>query len=397
MTRILNRLAASAALCIAATASAQWVQETVTVGANPGGAMAFSSTTGRAYIPLMGEAAIAVLDGSLAASKIALPAKAAALTIDQAARRIAAISLFSNQLHLIDEASGSVRTVPVGVMPSAVRANEITGRVYVANWGGLESRGSVSVVDPGSMQVVTTAINGSTVELELDAQRGHAYVTFERPYGGQGYIGIVEASGAVAGELALGRRPYALHVDAASRRVFVATTGTLHVLEAGSLRVLKEVTFEAQTAYPSRIAFDATAGRVYFGSGASNRLHSVDTDGNDLRTWDLALGSYEYYGTRANTVHGIEVHAPSGNVYVSSPGGNQLAVFDPVTARLDRIALPGAVGFNTVAFSPDDQRLIVADAAGDNEVTVLKRAAPATNGIARDLLKTPVVRREPGR
>src|SRR5688572_12418619 len=105
MIRFTTRLGAAAAAFAASVAAAQWMQQTVTVGAIPGGAMAFSESTGRAYIPLMGEAAIAVMDTSFATSKIALPAKASALAIDQAAGRIAAISLFANQLHLIDEAS----------------------------------------------------------------------------------------------------------------------------------------------------------------------------------------------------------------------------------------------------------------------------------------------------
>jgi DNA-binding beta-propeller fold protein YncE len=401
MNRSVIHLAAMGLACAATLASGQWVQQTVTVGAAPGGNLAYSQATGRLYVPLTQEGALAVVDESLAVTKIALPTKPFAVAVDHAAGRVAAISLSGNQLHLLDEASGSLRTVAVGVMPSAVRVNELTGRVYVSSWGGLESHGSVSVVDPATMRATTTRVNGAAVELGLDPPTGHAYVTFERPYGGSGYLGVFDAQGHFVHEVQLGSRPYALHVDSAGRRVFVGSATSsgkvLHVLEAGSLRVLARVPFEGEAAYPARMSFDGASRRLYFGSGSSSRLHSVDADGGDLRTWDLALGTVEYHGTRQNTIHGLQVHSASGTVYVASPSGNLLSAFDPVTTRLDRVMLPGAVGFSTVAFSPDDQRIVVPDAAADDQITVLKRAPAAIHGIARDLSRAPVFKREASR
>jgi DNA-binding beta-propeller fold protein YncE len=366
---------------------AAWDQRTVDVGGIPGQRIAISSATSRAYIPLLQQRALAVFDGERT-SRLELDIKPTAVAYSAATGRLFVAGMFDNALVAIDEATGARTRIAVGSYPDLVVVDEVRGKVFVSNWGGIAAQGGVSVIDSHTLSVVRNIpLGGSVTAIVQDANTGHVFITGETPGASRGFLAELDSEGnVVARENDLGYQVYSIAVDSRNGRVYVAglsgrpTQAIDRIFRVYSQPGLQLVTRHVWPAGPdwSKLNFmiDPAAPGLYFSSGQSTTLLWLDADGNDLRTWALPLGDTRFEDGRrvVNGIFGLDADPATGRIFVSSPVGSLVAEFDPATGATDVLGIPGAVGFNTVEFWPDSSRMLVLDAGAEFEVTLIHRS-----------------------
>src|SRR5579883_3274941 len=127
-----------------------------------------------------------------------------------------------------DGAGAVLRTARVGTEPRAIAIDTVTGRAFVANYGG----NSVSMLDVRTGRVLRTiplAASSHPRRIAVDERSGHVFVESVGPLDssgaltGAGAVAMLDATtGAMLGSAAVGRGPLALAVDSRTSRVFAA-------------------------------------------------------------------------------------------------------------------------------------------------------------------------------
>ena len=388
-------LIAVSVYCCSAPAFAAWVQEVVDAGGIPGANIAISSATSKAYIPILREKAIAVFDGVAPPSRMELAIKPTNVGYSAATGRLFVAGGFDNAVVAIDEATGMQSSpIGVGIFPDTIIVDDARGKVFVSNWGGIEQRGSLSIIDSSTLSVRTVALDAAVVEMALDRETGVVFLALEHRSTGAALFAM-DTGGNIVARANVAFRAYSLAVDSRNGRVYVGGLATdplagvighriLWVFAQPGLQLVNRVAWSTDPdRMPLVFMLDPARPGLYFGRWESDTLMRVDADGNNLQAWPLSLGSrvLEDGRTVVNGVLGLNADPRSGRIFISS--SRMFAEFDPATAATTVVQFPEAVGFNAVHFWPDSNRILVTDAADEHHFTLLRREGPALNSSAQ--------------
>jgi YVTN family beta-propeller protein len=277
--------------------------QTVYVGKNPV-AVAVDGRTGRAFVVVQGDYA---LHGNPTGN---------------------------GSVRVVDTRHGRVlRTVGVGLSPSAVAVDERTGRVFVANDG----ERSVSVLDAYSGTVLRTVRVGfGPIAIATDDREGRVLVANEgvtdsagHPLG-DGSVSMLNARGGkVLGTVGVGMSPSTIAVDQQRGRAYVlnrvsanggVVNGTLSVLDVRRVQLVATITLRAS---PSAIAVDARTGHVFVVSETAPIAGTMSPARVTLL--DPANGRASRTTTIGGFPQGIAVADRAGWVFVAG-GGDSTSV-----------------------------------------------------------------------
>ncbi len=248
-------------------------------------AMGVDERTGRAFITIPGNNAVAVLDthsGALVRT-IGVGLVPGALAVDAQRGHVVITNEADRTVSLLDATSGQLlRTVEVGPSPNAVAIDARTGHAFVALRGATDRRGvltlgmgHVAVLDVGTGQLLrTVAVQGTPSDVAVAAGTGHVFVAGVA-FTGDGRVSMLDAAtGRVLRTSTVGAYPYAVAAVARSGEVFVTTmarpgVGAAHpdsvvsVLDARTGRVTRTVRAGLGLLSPGPLAVDERTGQIF--------------------------------------------------------------------------------------------------------------------------------------
>ncbi len=247
--------------------------------------MGVDERTGRAFITIPGNNAVAVFDthsGALVRT-IGVGLAPGALAVDARRGRVVVANEDDGTVSLLDARSGQLlRTVAVGPSPTAVAIDARTGHAFVALRGAPDrrgvltlGRGHVAVLDVGTGQLLrTVAVRGTPSDVAVAAGMGHVFVV-GAAFSGDGRVSMLDAAtGRVLRTSTVGAYPYAVAVVARSGEVFITTMArpgvvsahpdsAVSVLDARTGRVTRTVRAGPGLLSPGPLAVDERRGQVF--------------------------------------------------------------------------------------------------------------------------------------
>jgi hypothetical protein len=372
-------------------ALAAWELRTIDAGGIPGQEAAISSATSLAYVPLLAQRALAVFDGVNAPSRMALSIRPTSVGYSAGTGRIFVAGMFDNAVVAIDEATGAQTRIDVGPYPTGVLVDDSRGKVYVQRWGGIRGEGGLAIIDGRSLAVRDVYLGGAITGMAQDRETGALFLTGES-FGssgpGMGFILALDAEGHVIGRQEVGYQAYSLAVDSRDGRVYLgelsgkpiggaAVSRIFKIYSQPGLKLLRRIEWPAGSDY-SRLNFlvDPARPGLYFGSGGSSQLLRVDPEGDNLQAWHLPAGRTVLQDGRTivNGIFALRADPATGAILALRPAGSMITQFDPRGGAIETIGIPGAVGFSGASFWPDASRMLVTDAIGAFQMTVLRRS-----------------------
>jgi YVTN family beta-propeller protein len=316
----------------------------------------------------------------------------------------------NGSVRVVDTRHGRLlRTVGVGLAPSAVAVDERTGRVFVANDG----ERSVSVLDAYSGTVLRTVRVGfGPIAIATDDRDGRVLVANEgvtdstgHPLG-DGSVSVLDAhSGKVLGTVVVGMSPSVIAVDQQRGRAYVlnrvsangsVVNGSLSVLDVRRVKLVATITLRAS---PSAIAVDARTGHVFVVNETASIAGTMNPAGVTLL--DPANGRVSRTTTIGGFPQGIAVDDRAGRVFVTGGGdGTSVSLLDARTGRLVQTVPTGAYpGIVTVDNGHGHAFVATGNAAGNSVLVLDARTGKVgrTIPIRGDIVKAMVVDERTGR
>jgi len=257
---------------------------------------------------------------------------------------------FNDTLAVTELVSGKSRQVPVGVAPVAVAA---AGDVaYVANWGGLAAK--------VGMPNAPTGLKAGADLVSIDA-RGVALA---------GSISVVNlATGVTTANIAVGRHPTGLALDAAKGSLYVANTNddSISEIDVRTGQVTRTIALQpfeqaVKGVAPAGMALDRSGKRLFITCGGINAVLVYDLEANRIdgmipTGWypvsvalsadqsQIVVATLLGVGSGQNEGPGRRfVHANRGSAHViAMPDAAQLASYTAAVAENNRMAFHGAV------------------------------------------------------
>jgi YVTN family beta-propeller protein len=280
---------------------------------------------------------------------------------------------------LDSKARGGWRTalgVPaLGILVLALAAPAIARDVYVVNSGSDD----VTVIDTATGEVAGEPIGVGDIPggIAIAPDGELAYVA---NYLTDDVTVIDTATGEVAGEpIAVGDGPRGVAVSPDGKRVYVANeaSGALVVIDTESSEVVGEPIDVG--GWPLGIAITPDGSRVYVANSGSGDVSVIDTASNEAVGMPIAVGTGPL---------GVAVTPDGKRVYVTNMGSDDVAVIDTATAlTIDTIP----VGANPVgvAIAPDGKRAYVAN-WGPDTVSVIDTASNEIVGLPIPVAANPL-------
>ncbi|HEV2396450.1 MAG TPA: YncE family protein [Candidatus Sulfotelmatobacter sp.] len=201
------------------------------------------------------------------------------VALNQTTNRIYVSNLTDNTVSVIDGASDAViATVAVGSFPEAIGVNPLTNLVYVANL----LSGTVSVIDGTSNTVVAT-VSGvvSPFGVAVDSATNQIFVSSSN---GQNYVAVVDgATNTILTKVTVGNIPLGLRVNSATNLVYVANelSGTVSVIDGRSDSLANTFALP-QGAQPTDIGMDPITNRLFVVSSSNTSVYVLDASTGDL-------------------------------------------------------------------------------------------------------------------
>lgn len=291
-----------------------------------------------------------------------------AVAVNPVTNTLYVVNQLSNDVSVIDGATGAVTTVDVGICPWDVAVNSVTNKVYVANYGEQNTDSTVSVIDGVTNDVTTVTVGNNPESLAVNSVTNRIYVA---NFGGNDVSVIDGETDAVIATIAVGPNPWAVAVNAVTNRIYVAS-----FTDDGQVSVINGATNAAATvsvgAFPSDVAVNAETNTVYVANYDSDDVSVIDGATNEVTTVDVGHKPYA-----------VAVNAVTDKVYVANYGydwpadpeavpdpafPSTVSVIDGVTNGVTTVDVgrqPDAVAVNSAT-----NRIYVAN-SGDANVSVI--------------------------
>src|SRR5450631_2104854 len=121
--------------------------------------------------------------------------------------------LSSNNLVVVDGATNSTTTVPVGVSPFGIAVNPVTNKIYVVNAGD----NTVTIVDGATNSTTTIAVGNLPFAAAVDPVLNQIYVA-----NGRGSLTVINGATNATTDVPLTNEPQDVAVNRATHNVYVA-------------------------------------------------------------------------------------------------------------------------------------------------------------------------------
>jgi YVTN family beta-propeller protein len=342
---------------------------------------------------------------------------------------------------VIDGDTNTTITIPAGICPTALAVNEVTNKIYVANFGHFSllcgsciDYGSVTVIDGATNSAVTitdpnahfpqavavnrvtnqvyvansftdnvTIIDGATnsmtdvatagrfpYDIDVNPVTNKIYVTsfYATAAGTTNTITVID--GATASAVAVmdpnAVDPLAVAVNPVTNKIYVANFGNGGLTPSGSVTVIDGATNSAtnipnpNTSNEHALAINQASDKIYVSNLTTSGRGSVTViDGrrSSVLTVTDPNAGSLDCGGTLFRTGNVAVDAATGKVYVANACSNNVTVIDSTTNSTATIADPNAVNPTAVAVNPATDKIYVANSSGN--VTVIDGGAGPTS------------------
>ena len=180
------------------------------VKAGAGDAVAAESLRNQTYLINYEAPQVTVFDGKEKDdqfSKIEAPNHLWAMAVDPATKKIYAVSSGSAGAIVIDSKSRATKIVKTGEIPCAIAVDSVSGKVFVANYGG----NTVTVIDGGNDSVLATVdVSANPQAIAVDSSNHKVYVASTRA----GVVTVLDGTNySKLRTVKTGNAPYAIAVN----------------------------------------------------------------------------------------------------------------------------------------------------------------------------------------
>lgn len=276
----------------------------------------------------------------------------------------------SNQITVLDTATNTISaTVPVGTSPFGVAVNSAGTQVYVANF----LSNTVSVIDAASNTVTATvAVGRGPRGVAVNPAGTRVYVTDQLDdtvsvidTAGNTVIATVDLrwdGGTVGGNAGT---PWSVAVNSAGSRVYVASSNTVSVIDAGSNTVISRGVVPALQL--RGLAVNSDGSRIYV-------LNPVNDNGPNVSVLD-SCNTVVATVMVGGTPTGVVVNPAGTRVYVSRTDGvfNRVSVIDAASNAVIATVSAGR-GSSGITINPTGTRVYVTNQSS-SDVSVIDTAS----------------------
>ncbi len=241
--------------------------------------------------------------------------------------------------------------IPTGKSPFGLAVNNVSGKVYVANFFG----DSVTVISAGSKSVIRTlsfAPYGEPTHVAVDETRNRVYVALHKG----GRLAIIDGTTdtLIGSPIEVGEGAFGVAVNPVLNRVYISCRDAkwIRVIDGGSLGLIRDQTIDP-SGVPFSLAVDPTLSQLYvaYSSNPSdpaqpNQLlvyHLTSSGSSRLGVLPVGRGGPDGGG-------GIAVNALTHRVYVTNSLDDSLSILDGQSLTV-KSTVP--VGDNPMAVTVD--------------------------------------------
>jgi DNA-binding beta-propeller fold protein YncE len=289
------------------------------------------------------------------------------------------IYVLGGQATVIDGATNSTTTVPVGIRPFAVAVNPLTNKIYVANLGAVLAKfvgGSVSVIDGATNStttIVTYPADTPPRAVAVNPATNMVYVAYSSNV--TVIDGATNSTTTVTDPNAMS--PVAIAVNPITNKIYVANKGNMPFGgNPGSITVIDGHTNSTTTvADPNAISPDSVAvnpvtnmiyvanegdypganhGNITVIDGATNSTTTL-TDPETLAPGGGSLGFAVAVNSETN-----KIYVTNANTSALTENGG-ITVIDGATNSISHVTDPNAIGPVAVAVDPATNQIYVAN------------------------------------
>ena len=233
----------------------------------------------------------------------------------------------SGSVSVIDCATNSTTTVPVGLNPSAVAVNPATNKTYVANY----TDGTVTVIDGVANSTYT--VTGGTGPKDIAVNPGTNKIYAVNSISNN--VTVIDGATNSTTTVAAGTNPLAVAVNPSTNQIYVANYGSNNITVIDG--VTNSTTTVAVGTSPSAMAVNQATNKIYVANSGSNNVTVIDGATNS--TTKVAVGT---------SPSAVAVNPVTNKIYVANTGSNTVTVIDAVnnTTTVTVGTSPKAVAVN---------------------------------------------------
>jgi YVTN family beta-propeller protein len=198
-----------------------------------------------------------VIDGATnTTSTVPVGTNPTAVAVNTATNKVYVANQGSNSLTVIDGATNGTATVSVGTQPVAVAVDEVTNKIFVANFGS----GNVTVVD-GATNATTTVTVEAPADVAVNPVTGKVYVTGQS--NSVARLTVIDEATLATTTIPLGGSSASfVAVNPATNRVYAVVNGySVSVIDGASNSVV--ATISAAPSFLGRMVVNPTTNKVY--------------------------------------------------------------------------------------------------------------------------------------
>jgi YVTN family beta-propeller protein len=309
-----------------------------------------------------------------------------AIVFSPATGKVYAVETNHGTITIYNDALRQSHRVKVGSAPVSIAANEVTGRIYVANAGD----GTVSVVDGNSDAVVATVPVGiHPYSIAVNSKTNKVYVThtyldaisildgetntatnlkaasadlvsidpdtntiYLLGYEG-GTINALDGLTQIAHKLEAGKHAWGMTIDRPSGALYIARLGTGDV---ASLRDASTASTFLSGNIPCAIAINSATHKIYVANYGDNTVAAIDLKSKKILA-TIPVGT---------NPEGIALDSELNLVFVANTHADTITVIDTVNNSV-LATLPAGRSPHAIAVVPGSRTVYVADESGDTE------------------------------
>jgi YVTN family beta-propeller protein len=312
------------------TGMAQTATQTVPVGLNPA-AVAVNPVTNKVYVANQGSDNVTVVDGATG-NPIFVPAgvEPDAIAVDASTNQIYVADLASDEVTVIDGATNNTTSLAAGALPRAIAVNPVTNTAWVANAGS----NSVTLINGSTLSTSTIAVGNIPIAIAVNSVTGNTYVA----NWSDNTVTVINGSTLATSTVAVGAGPYALAVNQVTNQVYVANYNSNNVTVINGAT---NSTTSLPAGYgPYAIAINAVTNQIYVANYLSDNVAIIDGASNNV--------SFAPVGVNPGS---IAVDTTTNKIYVADQSSGQVTVIDGATAissQLAPVQSPTALAVNPV-------------------------------------------------
>jgi len=300
-----------------------------------------------------------------------------AVAVDGRRGHVFVVNQGSDTVTILDARTGqTVATVRVGITPTAVAVDGVTGRAFITLGSG--NGGRVGIINTQSGAFLhAVAVGAGPIAAAVDEQTGHAFVvsggvvacplrSICRHTSGSSVSMLDARTGTVLHTVALasGTNPWSIAVDTGTSHAFVTSLiGSVIVLDTRSGCILRTVRV-AQNA--GDLSVDRRIGRVFV-------LHrgNARNDDSSVSMLDAHSGRVLHVTRVGRGSSAIDVSEQTGHVFVTNGTDSSVSVLDAGSNLLVR----------TITVAQGPSAVVVAERTGK----VYVASADVSNGMNSDI------------